>query len=53
MASVFEAVARDVVKRAMQTDGRTNALLRKLDRRASIVLSLFSRQDQITANDVA
>ena len=53
MAAVFEAVARDVVKRAIQTDGKTDALLHKLDRRARIVLGLFSRQDQITANDVA
>jgi Fic family protein len=53
MAAIFEAVARDVVKRAIQTDGKTDALLRKLDRRARIVLGLFSRQDQITANDVA
>ncbi len=53
MAAVFEAVARDVMKRAIQTDGKTEALLRKLDRRARIVLGLFSRQDQITANDVA
>jgi hypothetical protein len=53
MAAVFEAVARDVVKQAIRTDGKTDALLRKLDRRARIVLGLFSRQDQITANDVA
>jgi Fic family protein len=53
MAAVFEAVARDVVEKAVQSDGKTEALLRKLDRRARIVLGLFSRQDQITANDVA
>jgi Fic family protein len=53
MAVVFETVARDVVKRAVRSDGRTDALLRNLDRRARIVLGLFSRQDQITANDVA
>ena len=53
MAAVFEAVARDVFEKAVQTDGKTDAMLRKLDRRARIVLGLFSRQDQITANDVA
>ena len=53
MAAVFEGVARDIVKQAIHSDGRTDALLRKLDRRARIVLGLFSRQDQITANDIA
>jgi len=53
MAAVFEAVAGDIVKRAIQTDEKTDARLRTLDRRARIVLGLFSRQDQITANDVA
>ena len=53
MAAIFEAVAREVVEKAVASDGKTDSLLRKLDRRARIVLGLFSRQEQITANDVA
>lgn len=53
MAAVFEAVAREVVEKAIQRNGTTEVLLQKLDRRARIVLGLFSRQEKITANDVA
>ena len=37
----------------MLPDEKTERLLRKLDRRARIVLGLFSRQEEITSNDVA
>lgn len=53
MAAIFEAVAREVTNKAVRRDGTTEALLQKLDRRARIVLGLFSRQEKLTANDVA
>ena len=53
MASVFETVAREVREKSIKTDEASEALLRKLDRRARIVLGLFARQDDINANDVA
>ena len=53
MAAVFESVAREIHAQSLVPDERTEGLLRKLDRRARIVLGLFSRQDEITANDVA
>lgn len=53
MAVVFEAVAREVMDKAVKPNGNTEILLQKLDRRARIVLGLFSRQEKITANDVA
>jgi Fic family protein len=53
MSSVFEAVAREIHAQALAPNEQTERLLRKLDRRARIVLGLFSRQEAITANDVA
>jgi len=53
MAAVFENVASEVRERAVQGDETSEAFLRKLDRRARIVLGLFSRQEQISANDVS
>ena len=53
MAVVFETVAREVREKAIQRDDASEALLRKLDRRARMVLGLFARQEAITANDVA
>jgi len=53
MAAVFESVASEVHERAVQGDETSEAFLRKLDRRARIVLGLFSRQDEISANDVS
>lgn len=53
MASVFEALAGEVRSGAVPGDERTNALLRRLDRRGRMVLGLFEHQDEITANDVA
>lgn len=53
MASVFDSVAHEVRERALSGDEQSEAFLRKLDRRARIVLGLFSRQDQISASDVA
>jgi len=53
MAVVFETVAREVREKAIQRDDVSEALLRRLDRRARMVLGLFARQEAITANDVA
>jgi len=53
MAVVFETVAREVREKAIQRDDASEALLRKLDRRARMVLGLFAHQEAITANDVA
>jgi Fic family protein len=53
MAAVFESVAREIHAQSLVPDEQTEGLLRKLDRRARIVLGLFSRQDEITSNDVA
>ena len=53
MSSVFEAVAREIHAQTLTPNEQTERLLRKLDRRARIGLGLFSRQEEITANDVA
>lgn len=53
MAAVFDIVAREVREQTILPDKETEGLLRKLDRRARIVLGLFSRQEEISANDVA
>ncbi|MFZ5877860.1 MAG: Fic family protein [Chloroflexota bacterium] len=53
MAVVFEAVAAEVRSRAVKPDDQSDQLLRKLDRRARIVLGLFSKQETITANEAA
>ncbi|MCX6056885.1 MAG: Fic family protein [Chloroflexi bacterium] len=53
MASVFESVSTEIRSQALAPDEKVESLLRKLDRRARIVLGLFSKQEEITANDVA
>ncbi|MBN2385584.1 MAG: Fic family protein [Anaerolineales bacterium] len=53
MASVFESVAAEVRGRAVESDPRAEALLRRLDRRGRMVLGLFGRQNEITSNEVA
>ncbi len=53
MTVVFEMVAREVREKALQRDEISEALLRKLDRRARMVLGLFARQESISANEVA
>jgi Fic family protein len=53
MSTVFETVAREVREKSVKPDEASEALLRKLDRRARIVLGLFARQDTINGNDVA
>ncbi len=53
MAAVFESVAEEVRSRALVPDESSEQLLRTLDRRARLVLGLFSRQEEINANDVA
>jgi DNA-binding IclR family transcriptional regulator len=53
MAAVFATVAGEVRTRAVKTDPQADALLRRLDRRERMVLGLFERQDEITANDAA
>ena len=53
MAAVFDTVAQEIREKSLVPDEKTERLLRKLDRRARMVLGLFSRQDEITANDVA
>lgn len=53
MSAVFESVAREVRERAVHSNGTSEAFLRNLDRRGRIVLGLFSRQDEISAKDVA
>ena len=53
MANVFERVAVEVRSQATELNEQEEKLLRKLDRRARIVLGLFARQDEITAPDVA
>ncbi len=53
MTAVFDAVAREVHDRVVEPDVSSESLLRKLDRRGRIVMGLFSRQEEITANDAA
>ncbi len=53
MAAVFESVAGEIRARALKPDKKSDQALRKLDRRARIVLGLFSKQETVTANDVA
>jgi len=53
MAAVFESVTREVRERSLTPNENSDQALRKLDRRARIVLGLFSKQETITANDVA
>jgi Fic family protein len=53
MASVFASVASEVRSRAVEANPKAEILLRRLDRRGRMVLGLFERQEEITANDVA
>jgi Fic family protein len=53
MAAVFESVAGEVRSSAVPGNEKVDALLRHLDRRGRIVLGLFERQEEITANEVA
>jgi Fic family protein len=53
MSAVFESVTREVREQAVHSDDTSEAFLRNLDRRGRIVLGLFSRQDEISARDVA
>jgi Fic family protein len=53
MAAAFESVAVEVRRQEVNAPGQDDQLLRKLDRRARSVLGLFSKQDEITSNDVA
>ncbi len=53
MAAVFETVASEIRSQSLAPDEKAESLLRKLDRRARIVLGLFSKQEEITSNDVA
>jgi DNA-binding IclR family transcriptional regulator len=53
MAAVFESVAGEVRSSAVPGNEKVDALLRRLDRRGRIVLGLFERQEEITANEVA
>ena len=53
MAVVFEAVAKEVHNQASGSVEQEDLLLRKMDRRARMVIGLFSRQDEITTNEVA
>ena len=53
MAGVFDTVAEEVRKRAVQGDETEEMLMRKLDRRGRIVMGLFAKQYEITSNDVA
>ena len=50
---MFETVAREVREKSVKPDAASEAFLRKLDRRARIVLGLFARQETINANDVS
>lgn len=53
MATLFESVARKIRGHSLHPDEKAEHLPRKLDRRARIVLGLFSHQEEITSNDVA
>ncbi|MEJ5198038.1 MAG: Fic family protein [Anaerolineae bacterium] len=53
MAVTFHRVAQEVRERAGQVAAPEPAALRRLDRRARLVLGLFTRQETITAADVA
>jgi Fic family protein len=53
MAGIFASVAQEVRSHAVQGNEIDELLLRKLDRRGRIVLGLFTKQEEITSNDVA
>lgn len=53
MAITFRRVAEEVRERAGQSAAPEPAALRRLDRRARLVLGIFTRQETITAADVA
>ncbi len=53
MAALFQRVAGEVRAQADQPAAPEPAALRQLDRRARIVLGLFSRQESVTAAEMA
>lgn len=53
MAATFRRVAQEVRERASQVTAPEPAALRRLDRRARLVLGLFTHQETITAADAA
>lgn len=53
MAATFHRVAQEVRERAGQVVAPESAALRRLDRRARLVLGLFTHQETITAVDAA
>jgi Fic family protein len=55
MAAVFEEVAREVRAQLVSTPEvrAGDEALKRLDRRARLILGLFSRQEQITSRDAA
>ena len=53
MAGVFQRLAGEVRAQAGQPGAPEPAALRRLDRRARIVLGLFSRQENVTAAEMA
>jgi len=53
MAALFQHVAGEVRQLAGQPAAPEPAALRQLDRRARIVLGLFSRQESVTAGEMA
>jgi hypothetical protein len=53
MAITFRRVAQEVRERAGQIAVPEPAALRRLDRRARLILGLFTRQETITAADMA
>ena len=50
---MFASVAGEVRSRAVEANPKSEELLRRIDRRGRMVLGLFKRQEEITANDVA
>ena len=53
LAGTFEAVRKEALRLAKEGAPAEPALLRKLDRRARIVLGLFAKAERIAARDVA
>jgi len=53
IAGVFKRAQEDVLQRAARGGTSEPEAIRRMDRRARIVLALFTRHDKITAGDVA
>ncbi|MDO8588728.1 MAG: Fic family protein [Armatimonadota bacterium] len=53
LADVFESARQEAVNYAQSAPAPEPEELRRLDRRARVVLALFSRQEEITSGDVA